>query len=64
MLYECFGKCYDALVQPTINYGAALASGYSCIAAVQNSGCRYFMGLGKYAPSPAIQGDMGWSVLA
>ena len=64
MPYECFSKCYDALVQSIINYGAAVwgSTGYSCIAAVQNRPCRYFMGLGKYAPSPAIQGDMGWSL--
>ena len=60
MLYECFSKCYDALV----HYGAAVwgSTGYSCIAAVQNRAFRYFMGLGKYAPSPAIRGDMGWSL--
>ena len=22
--------------------------------------CRYFLGLGKYAPTPAVAGDMGW----
>ena len=56
--YECFSKCYDALVQSIINYGAAVwgSTGYI---AVQNRACRYFMGLGKYAPNPAIQGDMG-----
>ena len=64
MPYECFSKCYDALVQSITNYGAAVwgSTGYSCIAAVQNRACRYFMGLGKYAPNPAIQGDMGWSL--
>ena len=64
MPYECFSKCYDALVQSIINYGAAVwgSTGYSCIAAVQNRACRYFMGLGKYAPNLAIQGDMGWSL--
>ena len=38
MPYECFSKCYDALVQSIINYGAAVwgSIGYSCIAAVQN----------------------------
>ena len=60
MPYECFSKCYDALVQSIINYVAAVwgSTGYSCIAAVQNRACRYFMGQGKYAPNPAIQGDI------
>ena len=33
---------------------------YSWIDAVQNRACRYFLGLGKYAPNQAINGDMGW----
>ena len=60
VLCECFSKCYDALVQSIINFRAAVwgSTGYSCVAAVQNRAYRYVMGLGKYAPSPAIQGDM------
>ena len=43
--YECFSKCYDALVQSIINYGAAVwgSTGYSCIAAVQNRACRFLL---------------------
>ena len=33
---------------------------FSSISAVQNRACRFFLGLGKYAPNPAVQGDMGW----
>ena len=32
----------------------------SCIDAVQNRACCYFLGLGRYAPNAAINGDMGW----
>ena len=32
----------------------------SCINAVQNWACRYFLGLGRYAPNAAINGEMGW----
>ncbi len=62
MPYQCFTKLYDALVQPVINYGAAIwgTKEYSCIAAIQNRACRYYMGLGKYAPNVALEGDMGW----
>ncbi len=35
---------------------------FSCIQAVQNRALRYYLGLGKYAPVAAMQGDMGWSV--
>ncbi len=31
----------------------------SCITAVYHIDCRYVMGLGKYAPNIAVQGDMG-----
>ena len=33
---------------------------YSCINAVQNRACRFFLGVGKYAPNNAVNGDMGW----
>ena len=59
--FECYSKCYDALVRSVINYGAAIwgSSNFSSISAVQNRACRFFLGLGKYAPNPAVQGDMG-----
>ena len=49
MPFECFSKCYDALVQSVINYGAAIwgSSNFSSISAVQNRACRFFLGLGK-----------------
>ena len=63
MPYECFSHLYDALVQSVINYGAAVWGDreLSCIGAVQNRASRYFLGLGKYAPTAAVRGDMGWS---
>ena len=33
---------------------------YSHIDAVHNKACRFFLGVGKYTPNAAIQGDMGW----
>ena len=57
-------KCYDAMVQSTLNYGAPIygTSAFSCIDAVQNRACRYFLGLGKYAPNTVINGDRDWSI--
>ncbi len=62
MPFDCFTKLYDSVVQSVINYGAAVwgTKEFSCISAVQNRACRYFMGLGKYAPNIALQGDTGW----
>ena len=62
MPFECFTKCYNSLVQPVIDYGSSVwgTNGYSCVETVQYRACRYFLGLGKYAPTPAVSGDMGW----
>ena len=62
MPFECFNKCYDATVQATIDYSAPLwgTQSISCVNAVQNRACRYFLGLGRYAPNAAVNGDMGW----
>ena len=62
MPFECFTKCYNSLVQPVIDYGSSVwcTNGYSCLETVQYRACRYFFGLGKYAPTPAVSGDMRW----
>ena len=62
MPFECFTKCYNSLVQPVIDYGFSVwgTNGHSCVETVQYRACRYFLGLGKYAPTPAVSGDMGW----
>ena len=63
MPYTCYTKCYDATVQSIIDYSAALwgTKSVTCINAVQNRACRYFLGLGRYAPNVAVDGDMGWT---
>ena len=60
--FECFTKLYDSLVWPIIEYGSSIWGTYkrSCIEAVQNRACLYFMAVGKYTPNIAVQGDMGW----
>ena len=60
--FECFTKLYDALVWPVVEYGSSIwgTRKRSCIEAVQNRDCRYFMAVGKYTPNIAVQGDMGW----
>ncbi len=62
MPFICNSKLYGSLVQPMISYGAAIwgTKDYVCIAAVRKGACRYYMGLGKYAPNIALEGDTGW----
>ena len=60
--YEVFTKLFDTIVWPTINYGSDIwgTKDYSCINAVQNRACRYFLGVGKYTPNNGVNGDMAW----
>ena len=57
-----FSKLYDSIVWSTISYGACIwgTKEYSCVNAVQNRACRFFLGVGKYAQNNAVNGDMGW----
>ena len=60
--YKCYTKLYDSLVWPIIEYGASIwgTTNRSCIDAVQNRASRYHLGVGKYTPNLAVQGDIGW----
>ena len=33
---------------------------YTCINAIQNRALRFYLGTGKYTPTAAVTGDMGW----
>ena len=59
-----YEKLYNCSVQPIIDYGSAIwgFKDYSkcCINAVFNRACRFYLGVGKYTPNAAVQGDMGW----
>ena len=45
-----------------ISYGASIwgTQEYSCINSVQHRACRFFLGVGKFTPNAAVEGDMGW----
>jgi hypothetical protein len=64
MPYESFTTLYNACVLPIITYGAAIwgQKHYSCIDAVHNRACRYYLGVNKCTPNSAVQGDMGWKM--
>ena len=55
--YNCFSKLYESSVIPIIRYGASIwgHKEYS----VHNRMCRYFLGVGKFTPNAAVQGDVG-----
>jgi hypothetical protein len=60
--FDTCTKLYDSLVWSVISYGAAILGtrDFSCINAVQHKAIRFFMGLNKYPPNDAINGDMSW----
>ena len=62
MPYDVYKKLYDTMVWPVINYGASICGikSFSCISAVQNRAMRFFLGTGKYTPTVAVSGEMGW----
>ena len=62
MPFNVVTKLYDALVWPVIAYGAAIWGdrAFSCIDAVQNQAMRFYLGVGRYTPTAAVAGDMGW----
>ena len=45
-----------------ISYGASVwgCKRFSCVSAVQNRALRSFLGVGRYTPNAAVQGDTGW----
>ena len=51
----------SAMEQPYGGGGGVQAvKEYSVINAVQYKACRFFLGVGKYSPNAAVNGDMGW----
>ncbi len=63
MPYDVFTQHYNALVQPVIDFGAGIwgTGNYSCIKSVQNKACCFFLGVLKYIPNTAIEGEMAWT---
>ena len=63
MPYNVYTTLYDSMVWSVISYGAAIwgTREYSAINAVQHRAIRFFLGVGRYTPNAAINGDMGWT---
>ena len=49
MPYEVYTQLYDSMVDSIISYGSAIWGNreYTCISAIQNKACRFFLGLGN-----------------
>ena len=65
MPFDVFTKLYEALVLSIVNYGSSIWGNreFSCINSIHNKACRTFLGVGRYTPNSAVQGDMGWKMI-
>lgn len=63
--FSTFTKLYDSTVASIINYSASVlgCKKYRCIAAVQSRALRFYLGVGKYTPNTAVNGDTGWEAI-
>lgn len=60
--YSTYTQLYDACVSPVLNYAAGVwgAKQIPALEAVENRAIRCFLGVHKFVPVLAAQGDMGW----
>ena len=60
--YGTFTKLYNASVVPVIDYASGVwgFSKANCCDKIQNRALRYFLGVHKFCPVPAMHGDMGY----
>ena len=62
MGYSTFTKLYEACITPILDYSASIwgFSRYNCLEAIQNRAVHVYLGVHKFAPLLALEGDMGW----
>ena len=62
MSYSTYTKLFDSCVTPVLDYSSGVCgfSKYNCLEAIQNRAIRIYLGVHKFAPTLALQGDMGW----
>ncbi len=63
MPYDVYTQLYNALVQPVTDYGTGIwgTKNFSCINSVQHRACHVFLGVGKYTPNVAVDGEIALS---
>ena len=61
--YSTFSKLYDTGVKPIIGYAAGVwcYKNFERSSLVQRRAIRYYLGVHRFAPTHAIEGDMGWT---
>ncbi len=64
--FNTYTKMFHTGVCPILDYCSGVwgFSKYECIDTVQNRAIRFYLGVHKFAPNLAINGDMGWYMSA
>ena len=59
--FNTFTQLFYSVVRSAISYGGAVWRDrqFSCITAVQNRAKRLYLGVGRYTPNAAVNGDIG-----
>ena len=59
--YETFTKLFDSGVQPILTYGSSVwgLKIFKDIDRITNRACRYYLGLHKFTPIPALESERG-----
>lgn len=62
MIWVTYTQLYNACFSPILNDAAGVWGFKESKVrdTIQNRAIRFFLGLHKFAPIPAIEGDMGW----
>ena len=60
--FRTYEKLYYSCVVPILDYSSTVwgYSHFQCIDNVQHRALRYFLGVGRFAPTLALYGDTGW----
>ena len=60
--YNCFTKLYNSGVVPILDYASEIWGNTKApsIDKLQNRAIRFYLGVHKFCPVPALVGEMGW----
>ena len=62
MGFDTFSKLFETGVLPILEYGSEIwgFKFYKCTDGIQERAIRFFLGLHKFTPIPALRGEIGW----
>ncbi len=61
--FKCYEKLYRTGICPVLEYGSEIWGYkiYKCSESIQERAIRYFLGLHRFTPIPALRGEVGWN---